>query len=81
MSICKYRLIEKYFDDRVGWITWGALYDNCSGDFPGSSVLIRALPDDDRHIRRYFRRRIETLAIELEDGERIINSRKSWSLL
>ena len=72
MSICKYRLIEKRLQSLEKWIVWGTLYDNCSGDFPGSSVLIRALPDDDRHIRRYFRRRIETLAIELEDGERII---------
>lgn len=70
--IVRYRLIEKRLQSPERWIVWGALYDNCSGDFPGSSVLIRALPDDDRHIRRYFRRRIETLAIELEDGERII---------
>jgi hypothetical protein len=27
---------------------------------------------DDRHIRRYFRRRIERLAIKLEDGEQIV---------
>ena len=72
MSICKYRLIEKRLQSPEKWIVWGTLYDNCSGDFPGSSVLIRALPDDDRHIRRYFRRRIERLAIKLEDGERII---------
>lgn len=70
--IVRYRLIEKRLQPPERWIVWGALYDNCSGDFPDSSVLIRALPDDDRHIRRYFRRRIERLAIKLEDGERII---------
>ena len=70
--IVRYRLIEKRLQSLEKWIVWGTLYDNCSGDFPGSSVLIRALPDDDRHVRRYFRRRIEELAIKLEDGERII---------
>jgi hypothetical protein len=72
MSICKYRLIEKYFDDRVGWITWGALYDNCSEIFPESKVLFTAIPDDDRHIRRYLGARINELNLGLEDGDWLI---------
>jgi len=67
--IVKYRLIEKYFNDRRGWITWGALYENCSQIFPESKVLFTAIPDDDRHIRRYLGARINELNLGLEDGD------------
>ena len=70
--IVKYRLIEKYFDDHEGWITWGALYDNCSKIFPETKVLFTAIPDDDRHIRRYLDARINELNLGLEDGDWLI---------
>jgi hypothetical protein len=70
--IVRYRLIEKYFDDHEGWIIWGALYDNCSEIFPESKVFFTAIPDDDRHIRRYLGARINELNLGLEDGDWLI---------
>ncbi|MEA3341742.1 MAG: hypothetical protein U9R15_17395 [Chloroflexota bacterium] len=70
--IVKYRVIEDWLADEGLWYPWGVFYENCSGAFADYTILIRAIPDDDRRKGRYFDRRIRELRPDIEDAEVVL---------
>jgi len=70
--IVKYRVIEDWLADEGTWYPWGVFYENCSGAFADYTILIRAIPDDDRWKGRYFDQRIRELHPDIEDAEVVL---------
>lgn len=66
--IVKYRVIEDWLADEGIWYPWGVFYENCSGAFADYTLLIRAIPDDDRRKGRYFDQRIRELHPDIKDA-------------
>lgn len=68
----RYRLIEDWLAEEGIWFTWGMFYENCSGTFADFTLLIRAVPDDDRRKGRYFDQRIQELRPRIEEAEVVL---------
>jgi hypothetical protein len=68
----RYRLIEDWLAEEGIWFTWGMFYENCSGTFTDFTLLIRAIPDDDRRKGRYFDQRIQELRPRIEEAEVVL---------
>lgn len=72
--LVRYRVIQKYFEDE-GWVTWGLLHENFSDLLPDLSIAFTAVPDDDRHVRRFLEARIHEYQPSLADGDLIIGGK------
>lgn len=70
--IVRYRVIEDWLADEGVWFPWGVFYENRSDDFADYTLLIRAIPDDDRRKGRYFDRRIQELRPSIEEAEVVL---------
>ena len=70
--IVRYRVIEDWLADEGVWFPWGVFYENRSDDFADYTLLIRAIPDDDRRKGRYFDRRIQELRPSVEEAEVVL---------
>ena len=70
--IVRYRVIEDWLADEGVWFPWGVFYENRSDDFADYTLLIRAIPDDDRRKGRYFDRRIQELCPSIEEAEVVL---------
>ncbi|MEE9616068.1 MAG: hypothetical protein V3T90_03580 [Anaerolineae bacterium] len=70
--IVRYRVIEDWLADEGVWFPWGVFYENRSDDFADYTLLIRAIPDDDRRKGRYFDRRIQELHPSIEEAEAVL---------
>ena len=68
----RYRLIEDWLAEERIWFTWGVFYENCSGTFTDFTLLIHAIPDDDRRKGRYFDQRIRELRPSIEEAEIVL---------
>jgi len=70
--VVRYRVIEDWLADEGIWFPWGVFYENCSDNFADYTLLIRAVPDDDRRKGRYFDRRIQELRPGIEEAEVVL---------
>ena len=70
--IVRYRVIEDWLADEGVWFPWGVFYENRSDVFADYTLLIRAIPDDDRRKGRYFDRRIQELRPSIEEAEVVL---------
>ena len=66
-----YRLVEKRWGEQELWEPWGAVYENCSGRFAGSAVLVLSTLAEHRSTVRHFEERIEQWGLTLEDAQRM----------
>ena len=70
--IVRYRVVEDWLDDEGVWFPWGVFYENRGSDLAEYTLLIRAIPDDDRRKGRYFDRRIRELRPSIEEAEVVL---------
>ena len=66
-----YRIVEKRWGEQELWEPWGAVYENCSGRFAGSAVLVLSSLAEHRSTVRHFEERIEQWGLTLEDAQRM----------
>ena len=69
MMWVKYRIVEKSWTEGEGWEPWGVVYENCSGLFPRSQVLLLVSLAESRETTRDFEARVDDLALGLENIE------------
>lgn len=70
--IVRYRVIEDWLAEKGIWFPWGVFYENLGDVFVDYSLLIRAIPDDDRRKGRYFDQRIRELRPSIEEAEIVL---------
>lgn len=70
--IVRYRLVEDWLTDEGSWFLWGMFYENRSEHFADYTLLVCAVPDDDRRKGRYFDRRIRELRPSIEEAEAVL---------
>ncbi len=70
--IARYRLVEDWLAEEGYWLPWGVFYENCSGNYADYTLLIRAIPDDDRRKGHYFDQRIQELRPSIEEAEVVL---------
>jgi len=70
--IARYRVVEDWLAEEGYWLPWGVFYENCSGNYAEYTLLIRAIPDDDRRKGRYFGQRIRALRPSIEEAEVVL---------
>jgi len=70
--IVRYRLIEDWLAEEGIWFPWGMFYENLSDIFVDCTLLVRAIPDDDRRKGRYFDQRIREFRPTIEEAEVVL---------
>lgn len=70
--IVRYRLVEEWWEEEGYWFPWGMFYENCSGDYTDYTLLVRAVPDDDRRKGCYFDQRIRELHPTIAQAEVVL---------
>jgi len=66
-----YRIVEKRWGEQELWEPSGAVYENCSGHFADSAVLVLSSLAEHRSTVRHFEERIEQWGLTLEDAQRM----------
>ena len=71
--IVRYRLVEKDWEwdnpDGTFGAPWGVVFENCSGRFKDSKVLIHSIPDEYKGVVRTFEDRIAELQLDLKNAD------------
>lgn len=70
--IVRYSVIEDWLVEEGIWFPWGVLYENPRDDPTDDTLLIRAIPDDDRRKGRYFDHRIREVCPSIEDADVVL---------
>ena len=72
MMLVRYRVVEKMWPDSREWKVWGAVYENCSGYFPESRLLLLPTLAEHKGVGRYFEARIDRLNPGIEKAGQMI---------
>ena len=66
-----YRIVEKRWGEQELWEPWGAVYENCSGRFADSAVIVLSSLAEHRSTVCHFEEHIEQWGLTLEDAQRM----------